>query len=843
MTLAGVHEVVAALDGVLAGGAGTRVLLVEGPSGCGRSSVVDTVVERSVAHEALVLSAIGLPGEQDSPLGVLRQLVRGEKALAPLTATLDEITSTRSEDMQRLCRELADLRAGRPVVICVDDAHHADEASLDHLQYLARHARFDGLLIVVTVSLHHRPVHPAFLSDLMRRPGFRRVTLGRLGEEDVADLLRAVGRGAAAAPFYELSGGNPLLVRALVEECRDSTTPPAPRSAGPYAMAVAACLHRGGPVAASVAQACVLLGGLATPDRVARVTDMPAATAREALAALEASGILTHTRPLHPVARAAVLAGVSGGRRGTLHQRAALTLRADGCPPAEVAAHLLAAAEHDAPPAGDERAAKVLRETAETLLAEDDAPRALRLLELARPACADRTRQGADGIRLAQVAWRLDPAAAEQHVDTVVRALRSGSLDPGQVQPLVQFLMAQGRCADVAESAPGVAEPFGGPALGASASAVGKDDGDVPPGERVLCSARLTEATWVPIWHAVFALALSDTPGRAVVWSRRLLEEAERRRAPGWGAAFAELHAQALLRTGDVPGAAAAAARALHTPPEHPGRDGGTFMYGTAAVLVRALDALGQYTEASRLLDGPLPAGLFRTRQGLALLHARGGHQLAGGQARSALADFLEVGRLMTEWDIDDPAYLPWRTDAAQCLLRLGRPVQAERLARDQLALSGGRHPWARGLALRIQGLAACSAPRRASLLGQALSELRRSGDRAAAELVLTELARSAPRPELPVGAPDQATEVSAEAVRDTAEEGGGSEIRLSGSEQRVATLAAQGLTNREISARLYLTVSTVEQHLTRVYRKLRISSRRDLPLELAATSDVSAAH
>ncbi|WSD74623.1 helix-turn-helix transcriptional regulator (plasmid) [Streptomyces sp. NBC_01591] len=55
----------------------------------------------------------------------------------------------------------------------------------------------------------------------------------------------------------------------------------------------------------------------------------------------------------------------------------------------------------------------------------------------------------------------------------------------------------------------------------------------------------------------------------------------------------------------------------------------------------------------------------------------------------------------------------------------------------------------------------------------------------------------------------------------------------MSGSEQHVATLAAQGLTNREISARLFLTVSTVEQHLTRVYRKLRITSRGDLPLDL----------
>ena len=56
----------------------------------------------------------------------------------------------------------------------------------------------------------------------------------------------------------------------------------------------------------------------------------------------------------------------------------------------------------------------------------------------------------------------------------------------------------------------------------------------------------------------------------------------------------------------------------------------------------------------------------------------------------------------------------------------------------------------------------------------------------------------------------------------------------LSDSERRVAELAAQGHTNREISGLLYITVSTVEQHLTRVYRKLGLKSRADLPRRLA---------
>ena len=51
----------------------------------------------------------------------------------------------------------------------------------------------------------------------------------------------------------------------------------------------------------------------------------------------------------------------------------------------------------------------------------------------------------------------------------------------------------------------------------------------------------------------------------------------------------------------------------------------------------------------------------------------------------------------------------------------------------------------------------------------------------------------------------------------------------LSPSEMKVATLVADGYTNREIANSLYVTPSTVEQHLTRIYRKLNIRTRAEL--------------
>ncbi|HXF97830.1 MAG TPA: helix-turn-helix transcriptional regulator, partial [Gaiellaceae bacterium] len=55
----------------------------------------------------------------------------------------------------------------------------------------------------------------------------------------------------------------------------------------------------------------------------------------------------------------------------------------------------------------------------------------------------------------------------------------------------------------------------------------------------------------------------------------------------------------------------------------------------------------------------------------------------------------------------------------------------------------------------------------------------------------------------------------------------------LTESEERVARLAAQGLSNKEIAAALFVTVHTVEAHLVRVYRKLGIRSRGELGARL----------
>jgi DNA-binding CsgD family transcriptional regulator len=57
----------------------------------------------------------------------------------------------------------------------------------------------------------------------------------------------------------------------------------------------------------------------------------------------------------------------------------------------------------------------------------------------------------------------------------------------------------------------------------------------------------------------------------------------------------------------------------------------------------------------------------------------------------------------------------------------------------------------------------------------------------------------------------------------------------LTASERRIAELAADGLTNREIAQTLFITDRTVEGHLTHVFYKLDVKTRTALPAALSA--------
>jgi DNA-binding CsgD family transcriptional regulator len=272
-----------------------------------------------------------------------------------------------------------------------------------------------------------------------------------------------------------------------------------------------------------------------------------------------------------------------------------------------------------------------------------------------------------------------------------------------------------------------------------------------------------------------------------------------------------------------------------------------------SAWLVEALTQSGELAAAESVLEegsfaGPA-AELPVENMICAVLFARGRLRLAQDRPRDAADELLECGRRFTELDEVNPGMYAWRSSAALALSRMGERADAARLAHEELrrARVFGA-PRALGVALRGTGLVEGgkagmrlleeaartlevsparleyaralvdlgAAHRRSGqrvkarpTLAEGLGIAHRCGARPLEERALAELRAAGARPRRPVS-----TGVDA----------------LTPSERRVAEMATGGMTNKEIAQGLFVTLRTVEMHLSNAYRKLDISSRLDLP-------------
>jgi DNA-binding CsgD family transcriptional regulator/tetratricopeptide (TPR) repeat protein len=305
------------------------------------------------------------------------------------------------------------------------------------------------------------------------------------------------------------------------------------------------------------------------------------------------------------------------------------------------------------------------------------------------------------------------------------------------------------------------------------------------------------------------------------------------------------------LRRGDLT-AAEADARALR---DAPGRSP-PLLYAlmAAGVVVEVLVERGDLDGAERAL-GPLAAELPGTSLPATILrHARGRLLFAQRRFGEALDDFRAVGEIATGGLAISPCWLPWRSDAALAALAFGDPDTARGLSDEELELArafGASR--ALGVALRAAGLVAGGQLGQA-LLGEAIEVLAGPDTRLEQARALADLGallrRSNHRVEarhLLRQAIDAAYRVGATALARRAE----TELRATGakprrvllsglealtaSERRIAELAAEGHTNREIAQTLFVTARTVEGHLTNVFNKLDVNARTALPAALAA--------
>jgi DNA-binding CsgD family transcriptional regulator len=274
-----------------------------------------------------------------------------------------------------------------------------------------------------------------------------------------------------------------------------------------------------------------------------------------------------------------------------------------------------------------------------------------------------------------------------------------------------------------------------------------------------------------------------------------------------------------------------------------------------AALLLTCRLASGDLTAASTSAV-QLEDALAGTGPDAVVAHlAHGELAAAVGDHERALGHFSRAGDLPAS---DDPSLMPWRAGASVALVHQGRRADAAALARELLGLAElGADPWQLAVALRTVATVDASADALAALdrarrFARAAGDLRLTAQIAAdlgGLLLLVPSTGTAQAVGLLRSAEEYAVHealwpLHARVARLLERAGerahplrGEAADLLTEGEQRVARLAARGLTNREIAEQLTVTVKGVEWHLSRVYRKLGIASRQ----ELVPLLDVSA--
>jgi DNA-binding CsgD family transcriptional regulator len=355
---------------------------------------------------------------------------------------------------------------------------------------------------------------------------------------------------------------------------------------------------------------------------------------------------------------------------------------------------------------------------------------------------------------------------------------------------------------------------------------------------------------------AAWTLGLCDALDEAEAALSAAIHNAQEAGSPFGFALASCFRSNVRYRQGQLAEAAADADTALNAT-EHRGHP------LAVAFLADALVEQGQLGEADKAFAeagmlGDLPENmLFQPA-----LYSRGELRIAQGQLSDGVDDLLEGGRRAIEAGRTTPAFRPWRSTAALALARMDRVDEANPLVAEELALARRfGAPRSLGIALRAAGLMG-GRERAVELLTEAVEALEGSQSRLELARALVDLgaakrrlgdkteARTHLLPGLEAAQSCGATPL-VERARTELKAAGARPRKplrtgvdaLTPSERRVAQMAADGLTNREIALALFVTPKTVEWHLAQTFRKLDVSSRTQLAGVLfRAADDASAA-
>ncbi|MET9974382.1 helix-turn-helix transcriptional regulator [Streptomyces microflavus] len=719
------------------------------------------------------------------------------------------------------------------------------------------------------------------LAPLSKEAVRRRIT-ERLGRDVHDGVLRAC---------FDLTEGNPLHLAELLDQMIGLGLTPDESSIPEILLLTPARiswhmrsrLRALPPTAEVLASAIAVLNGHAEPQHCAQVSGLDEAEMFDAAGCLRDADVLRPGMPYRfrrAAMRQVVYSHMSPRDRGSAHRRSARSLQTAGAQVSEVAEHLvrtdpagdpwavtvLRSASRGAMLGGDPRAAiRYLRHALAEPLSEQPQPAILAQLGSAelrahRPSAVDRLVEAqckveelesgsavrADlGVALAASA-RYEEALAvlsqdQNSASGQVRALASvlSRLIPGELRRRVTPVVVPGTRALRAHAAAEALSRGLHVRRVRRLAAAALADGD-------LATDHDTELTSSSI--AAWTLAQCDDLSAA----ERALEE-HMRRAAACGQLLTvdtaqSLRARVLYDTGRLEEAEQTARVVLRHQSATSLRPACVPL--AAAVLVHCLIDTGRPEEAAAFLDrtgltGQLPeAAMF-----VPLSVARGRLSIRLARFGAGLAEIVDCRDLAARQGWWYPsAICEYLSDSVRALVRSGEPAAAAELALGELERArafGAARPLA--VALRTYGELKGGAEglvlveeahrlldglpdsvERARTLVALGSVLRRAGQRSAARRRLDagrELAQKVGATELEAEARSELRLAGARPTRS----GSSASVPLTPAEERVAQRAATGLSNREIAQALFVTVKTVEWHLSQTYAKLGIAKRSEL--------------
>lgn len=909
-----------------------RLLVIEGPSGIGKSHLLRAAREVAADERLDVLFAKAGELERDYAFGVAlglfeprfaasvaptrERMLRGRARLAaPLLCPADDdLRPAATSDQFALIHGLywcvVNLSEDAPVALLVDDVQWADELSLRFLNYLAE--RLEDLPVVLVVTL--RTGDPVAASEFVARLAAANVDhylrpneLSRcaVGQLFVDSGITSSAEDEIIAASWRATRGNPFLVNELLSAMRM----PGPDSPGTDPSRVLAFapqtvrrrvvlrLSALGSDSVAFARACAVIGDDVPVQRAGRLAGLDPAAAVAAAERLVAAQILSGEDPVcfaHPMIRSAVYEEFDAGDRPRTHLRTAMLLHAEGAPPEVVSHHLLAGTPCDAT-----WVAEVLHAGARAVARKGDPASAVRYLHRAVAMAEPGRGDAAMLIDLGLVEAASGETTSLDRFEAALSVVHEPAEQGRTLYALGQTLYRYGRQDEAAAIFRRGAEVFRTRdrdlaltfegALMCSAYYVARNhDETVQRIEAIAVDIAPDGSVTTPerVVLAVLSLhrAMKMDPGAAGLALRALGDGALLREQTSESMA-ANLAILALACCGHAAEANAAADAVLAD-----ARERGDALAVAEASLTRAfvMQARGKVTDAAAdaqtaihgmeqgfhnlgplphailaqclLEQGDLEAAASALRAGEALLSPEEApgpnahHHLADGQLHLVRADyaaalemFLAAGEAMVVYG-RNPTLIPWRSMAGIASHRLGDTARAAALIGEEVALTrdaGLAAPL--GAALRARSL--IEDPERSlTTLRAALAVLQDADAPLEHARVLTDLGAALRRAGQRVACRDPlrqafdlahrcgATGLEQRALEELLASGARPRRRatsgpdaLTPSERRVATLAAHGLSTREIADALFLTRNTIAWHLRHIFRKLDVQTRDEL--------------